>query len=307
MFLLLWTLQKSEKRKPMEKIRVGTEEWLKARRGLITATDLPIILGFSPWCTPLQLYERKKEGIEIRQTEAMLRGIELEDRARKIFEKESGHFVDAEFRQSQIFPWMGASFDGINDLGVLVEIKCPNEKTHVEAMNGKIPIYYHWQIVHQMVVAGVKEANYVSFRPENPVPYVNLRVELSPDDMDVAISESKKFWERLQEDNPPQRTSKDKENAVIATDEDFLIKEAQLFRMMGAYKELEEHIEELKAKLIEECKGQSCVGSYFKFTPSSCKGAIDYSKIPELKKVDLEQYRKSQYTKWMIKAIDDKS
>lgn len=53
------------------------------RRDYIGASDAPIIMGDSPWMTPLQLYEIKLRIVEqAPPTPPMLRGIELEETAR---------------------------------------------------------------------------------------------------------------------------------------------------------------------------------------------------------------------------------
>jgi predicted phage-related endonuclease len=43
----------------MTAIRQGTDEWLEARRSLVTATDIPVLLGLSPYKCEADLADEK--------------------------------------------------------------------------------------------------------------------------------------------------------------------------------------------------------------------------------------------------------
>ncbi len=69
----------------------GSEEWLAQRRKMIGASDAPVIMGVSPWCTPYRLWQEKLEIVKPRkQTKAMAMGIRREDTARSRFTEETG-------------------------------------------------------------------------------------------------------------------------------------------------------------------------------------------------------------------------
>src|SRR5215469_16384066 len=40
-------------------VEPGSAEWLEVRRSGVTATDIPVILGLSPWDSPFALWHRK--------------------------------------------------------------------------------------------------------------------------------------------------------------------------------------------------------------------------------------------------------
>ena len=44
----------------------GTAEWLNQRRKLITATDMPTIIGLNPFCSIDQLLQKKKKNRSIK-------------------------------------------------------------------------------------------------------------------------------------------------------------------------------------------------------------------------------------------------
>src|SRR3990167_4296803 len=92
--------------------------WLEARRQGLGASDAPVILGLSPWKTPLALYAEKL-GLEIEepeQTEAMSWGLRLQPVIIAAFEEQSGRSAlpqrDFLIDRSPDLPWMLASLDG---------------------------------------------------------------------------------------------------------------------------------------------------------------------------------------------------
>src|SRR3990167_10286820 len=90
--------------------------WLEARRQGLGASDAPVILGLSPWKTPLALYAEKL-GLEIEepeQTEAMAWGLRLQPVIIAAFQEQNPERVaiaKQEFviDRSPEHPWMLAS------------------------------------------------------------------------------------------------------------------------------------------------------------------------------------------------------
>jgi putative phage-type endonuclease len=143
----------------------NTPEWRAWRKNKIGASDAPIIMGISPWMTPLQLLEEKL-GFrpEKNLSYAMARGIELENSARQEYEKISGNFVYPIVVISHEFDWCIASLDGITlDNKCIVEIKVPGKKTIEMAENGIIPEHYKCQMYHQMFVTGLDSCDYFCY------------------------------------------------------------------------------------------------------------------------------------------------
>lgn len=143
----------------------NTREWLEYRKTKIGASDAPIIMGVSPWMTPLQLWKEKLDLAPARVPSPwMERGIQLQEEALCRFQEKTGLIVFPEVRVHSFLPWMIASLDGITmDGSEIVEIKCPGEKTHAEAIKGIVPDYYMPQIQHQMAVCDLERCHYFSF------------------------------------------------------------------------------------------------------------------------------------------------
>jgi len=284
----------------MMKLEIGSQEWLDARRNLITATDAGIILGLSPWKTSLQLYSDKINGTVTEQNDAMRRGLELEPEARVAFEQMTGHFVRPEFRIHPVFEWMAASFDGINDEGVVVEIKAPGEKDHHLALLGEVPAKYVAQLQHQMFVANVDECFYLSYRPGTARDCALIKVLADKEFQANMIEKEKAFWDSLQARIPPEPIGKD---IQVREDRAWLMKEEELFRLNVMMDEFEEKREEIRKSMIEMCDGRITQGYRLKFTPVIRKGNIDYSKIEALKDLDLEVYRKPGTSSWRVDTV----
>lgn len=282
------------------KIEVGSQEWLEARRKCVTATDAAIVMLLSPWKTPMQLYNSKINGTETVKSPAMQRGIDLEPFARVAFENMTGHLVYPEFRKHRAIEWMAASFDGINDDGVIVEIKCPMGKDHDLALCGQIPEKYMPQLQHQMYVAEVGQCYYFSYNPDASCQEAIIRVAADRDFQQRMLKAEQEFAYCLQHKCAPEATERD---VVQKEDRSWLMKEEELFEVIMKRKELKEKEEALRKEMIGMCEGRPAQGYRLKFNPIPTKGHVDYSRIGVLKEIDLDWYRNPPTTKWRVDPV----
>ena len=139
----------------------GSEEWLQARVGVVTASN------FSKVFTTAGKLSTSREGLinqliaekltnaptETFKSSAMERGNELEPQARAMFEVIMGVEV-------------GCSPDGLfDDTGI--EIKCPLPATHCAYLRAnKLPSTYIQQVQGSMLVLGLERYFFMSFHPE---------------------------------------------------------------------------------------------------------------------------------------------
>jgi putative phage-type endonuclease len=92
----------------------GSPEWAAARRQGITVTDIPVILGISPWDSAWALYHRKLQLIpDVRCTEAMRLGTELEPYVVALWGVENDREVilPGALYRSTDRPWQMATID----------------------------------------------------------------------------------------------------------------------------------------------------------------------------------------------------
>ncbi len=274
-------------------IEQGTDEWLDLRKTKITATDASVIMGASHWKTRIQLYHEKlSQENNTFVNERMQRGINLEPIARDLFTLQTGIFVQPKV---VVKDWAMASLDGISACGkYIVEIKCPGSKDHAIALQGKVPDHYYPQLQHQMYVCGVQFAYYFSF---DGVDGVLVELVRDPYYLEKMIDEEKKFYECLINKIPPEHSESD----YIERNDDLWKQCASSWKLVNdSMKELEKEEEELRKQLIFLSGESNTKGSGISLCQIQRKGNVDYAKIPQLKGIDLDQYRKSSSNSWRI-------
>ncbi len=139
-------------------VRQGSPEWHEARRSLVTATDLPVLLGISPYKCEADLADEKR-GL-VAPTESTLRmrmGLALEDLIASEYEARTG-YKTRNWRGLAIhptLPWAAASPDR-KRAGALVELKWTGSKSRF--VDG-LPVDVEAQTVWQMGVTGYRHAD----------------------------------------------------------------------------------------------------------------------------------------------------
>jgi putative phage-type endonuclease len=182
-------------------MKQGSPEWLQFRRTKIGASDAPVIMGVSPWMSPLKLYEQKVYGIECPDNQYMARGRELEPVALMCFEEMFELTMFSMVIVHELYYWMSASMDGMTiEKDKAVEIKCAGKRDHFMAANGIVPEKYIPQLQHQMEVCQLGEINYFSFDGKQGV---NIIVERDQNYIDKLLDKEKEFWQCLQTLTPP--------------------------------------------------------------------------------------------------------
>jgi len=142
----------------------GSPEWHGFRKGKIGSSSASAIMGENPFCSPLQLWHEMMMNAEVFVNDAMRRGTELEPRARRWYELETGEAMFPDVAVHENYNWMISSIDGINlsrDRGI--EIKSPGIKNHLIAMRGEIPTHNKAQTQHHMVVWNLQVIDFVSY------------------------------------------------------------------------------------------------------------------------------------------------
>jgi len=285
----------------------GSKEWLEMRKSHIMASDTPVIMGESPWSTPLKLWEQKL-GITKQQDQTiwMKRGLELEPLARAAYNNHTGNQAEPCVVFSEDYTYMGASLDGLSaDKLTIVEIKCPGQKDHDLAASGKVPKKYWGQLQHQLATSSLNLLHYFSYKDNN---FHLIEVKRDEDYIKKMITKHKEFWKCMISFKAPDIDQNDivtkRDSKWIQVTSDLMEVYEQLAPVEGKLQELNDKRKELEKLLIEETKGQSCHGNGIKALKVHRKGVIDYMSIPEIKEVNLEKYRKAPSIYWRITKTD---
>lgn len=191
---------------PIIPLEQGSDAWKKYRQGRIMATDASVISGSNDFSSPLELWEEKlclRAPRDINK--AMLRGQELEPVARTLFCEMMGYDFDPVVYESDSHVWAAASLDGLcSSTRNLLEIKCPKEKTHVEALQGVIPAYYRDQMQWQLFVTRYDCCFYFSYRPEYKAnPFAIMEVKPDLERQEILLNACYDFYTNLCSVSPP--------------------------------------------------------------------------------------------------------
>ena len=174
-----------------------TEEWFKAKLGKVTASKVADVLaktktGVSAsrgnYLSDLVVERLTGQQAEFYQNDAMAWGTETEPQARMAYEAFKGILVDEEgFIDHPSISNFGCSPDGLVGSDGLIEIKCPNSKTHIDTLlSGKAPSKYIPQMMTQMACTGRAWCDFVSFDPRLPEDLQLFVVRVDRDDEYIA-------------------------------------------------------------------------------------------------------------------------
>ena len=164
-----------------------TDDWFARRCGKATGSRIADIVAktktgwgaarvnYLAQLVAERLTGRVEDGFK---SSAMQWGIDTEPQATEAYEAITLSVVDpVGFVDHPHIGMAGASPDGLVGDDGLVEIKCPNTATHIDALLGSaIPGKYLTQMQWQMACTGRQWCDYVSFDPRMP-PHLQMRIE----------------------------------------------------------------------------------------------------------------------------------
>jgi len=176
----------------------------EARKSGLGSSDMPIVLGVSPWTRPEDLFEIKKgRRPEPEESPAMKRGKVLEAVAAELYQERTGRKL---WRSNQTirhrnYNWMLAHLDRRivgEDKGVgALEIKCPGLRTFAKCRREGLPYYYLVQLQHQMDVAGYEWGAFAVFNSEL-WEMIYFDVPRDQELIDLIHEKGAEFWHLVQ-------------------------------------------------------------------------------------------------------------
>ena len=171
-------------------VEQGTPEWLEMRRGLLTASEVKLIL--TPTLkiarndkTRQHVYELAAQRITeyVEPTyigDDMLRGWEDEVRARDLYSAKYAPVTECGFVTNDEWGFtIGYSPDGLVGDDGLIEIKSRRQKYQIETIvTGEVPTEHYMQCQTGLLVTGRKWLDYISYSGGIPM----CRVRVFPDE-----------------------------------------------------------------------------------------------------------------------------
>lgn len=153
-------------------IEQGSEEWLKLRLGIATASNFDKIVTskgdvsktISKYALELASQFLITEPEETYKSADMQRGNDLEPEARDAYEEFTFNNVkQVAFIKNGDY---GYSPDGLVGDDGLIEIKCPNQNTHTKYLfDDRLPVEYVQQVQGGLYVSGRQWCDFVSYHP----------------------------------------------------------------------------------------------------------------------------------------------
>lgn len=356
----------------------GSAAWLQWRNKGLGSSDAAVLLGTSPWKTITQLHQEKrglwKQEFGWAQRNAMERGQKLEPCVRRLYEAWDGALYPDATEEHKEHPFLRVSYDGVNrDKGRLIEIKCPNKKVHELALMGEVVDYYMPQVQWQLMISGLKEADYITFnggdslleqasREENRDYWKQnmnalgssrnmARVRVLRDEAMIAelLHRAVRFWQSIESgvELLGWETWRRPEVPITLTSVDPVGQEAleqsraeiiehtgvdplKLVPLVGFDPEVqvaEQTVEQLVADALKAKAELDAADARFEALKELMKkhlgeqeellvgearmrwvkrkGAVDYAKVPELKGLNLDSYRKADTRAFEFKRVGE--
>ena len=175
-----------------------SEEWLKLRENLLTASDVASAIGENRYETPDSLLKKKVLKTAWAGNAATAHGTLLEPVARDLYDAKYGRKShEIGLVQHPVYPFLGGSADGVTECGRLIEIKCPLTRK-IEA---KVPPYYLPQIQLLLEILDLEECDFIQYRPaveEGAEPtFVVVVVKRDREWFTQRLKAMQAFWDRV--------------------------------------------------------------------------------------------------------------
>lgn len=272
----------------------GTPEWLAYRNGGIGASDIPTIIKCEgAYQTRESLMEQKAGRLQVEHSEYTQKifseGHQIEELVRVEAETQLGEKFIPCVVQSSGIPHFFASIDGMSSDGKrIIEVKSTKKKDFVSMVrSGECPPVYFYQIQWQLFITDLKECTLIVVDKETG-DRIPLIVERDDDVIcDLAVS-AQIFFDELQALKGTPRTE------LVSDDQDALHLSQILMRIEVVSDELDQLDaikKQLAEKLLKKYGANKLENKTFKIQTIEKVGAVNYKDIPELKGVNLDQYR----------------
>lgn len=193
-----------------------TEEQKKNRMAGLGGSDMPVVLGLSPYKSRSELWAEKR-GLaeEEAPSPAMLRGTHLEPVAADLYAERTGR----KLRRSNLTqyhkesPFLLCHIDrqivAENGRGPgILEIKCPGVHVFRKCQREGLPPHYLVQLLHNMMVTNRTWGSFAVFSAER-WEMIQFDVDQDPEIVAAIMDQGGAFWKAVQEGTPVQDDAPD--------------------------------------------------------------------------------------------------
>jgi len=175
---------------------MNKSDWLLARKKGLGSTDAAPVLGMSRWGNPLTVYlDKIGESPEREDNETMEWGRRLESVVADAFAEKNNCklYHPGEIFYHKDYHFLLANVDRVIDDGKsLLECKTANQYKTDEWEDGKIPIEYQLQVMHQLAVTGLQTGHIACLIGGQK--YVQAKIERDEAMIDMIVKREVEFW-----------------------------------------------------------------------------------------------------------------
>ena len=279
----------------------GTQEWRDYRNSRIGASDVPIIVGASPWSTPLQLMKQKLGLRSSKPSANMLAGIEKEDEIRDACNRELGFSFKPVVIERIDIDWAMASLDGYDHLtGAGLEIKLANKDDFAMCMEDVVTPKYVPQLTWQCYVM---ESPSVLFACMNRGHVAVALYDVVPDDIILYFSQCHEFHEMMIEGELPPPCDRD---YVEIEDPSFQLAADAWLHANMKLKQAQDNEKLWRDELIKHTDDGNCCGYGVKLNRIKRDGVVDWQQLCTDRGISIEtieKYRKPQIGYWKVSPM----
>ena len=285
----------------------GSKEWHDMRKRHIGASDAPVIMGVCKFKlndgrvkTPRLLWEEKLGTLKGEVDNLATRfGTAMEETARQAYQESVGDQFAPDIVFHPTIKYMMASLDGINITQTkAVEIKCSSAEDHATAREGKVPVHYYPQVMHQLEILtrlyNINTIDYFSYHKGDGVIVTVDRDEAFIEEM---LDSEAQFWAWVEDLEEPPLSRDD----LTEQDKDWSECASRLWDIKMAKKDLLTEEKALEGLLAERCRGRSSRAGGFRYVKSTIQGRVDYEALLEPLNVVLDDYRKASTERWTLR------
>lgn len=299
--------------KIIDGLEQGSEKWLEFRESHLGASDSAAILGLSPYNSAKGTWQSKTDrSFGVKENYAMREGTRNEIIIRERYEEFVGLKYTTPTAEHGDYPFISASCDGYNaDTGKIIEIKHSQHsklsdviRTDCIDIFKKAYPHYFSQCQHLMLVFGASKCPVVTVSPDDELLYTKIKRDdefiegtLLPGLID--------FWNDyvLKDVEPPLG-----ELDILYVDTQEGCELAMEWLVVNKeLKALQAREKKLRAEICDiGDDGDFNLSGLVKVTRVQKAGSVDTKKLYDaydIKKEDLEKYRKEQIGYYQIRKI----
>ena len=191
-----------------------SEAWRVWRAQGLSASEAAVVMNRSPYKSPWRLFAEKTGWIleqSLDNNPLIRAGLQQEPIALHHFEEKHGVLLLPICAESERYPLLRASFDGLSEANEPVEIKCPHETTFREVFLNRehsTAFQLYWHQVQQQLLVAEADRGFLYFYQDGQT--VEFEIQRDEGFIQSLIETAMDFWSAVKSgQEPPKDPARD--------------------------------------------------------------------------------------------------